>query len=425
MAWTQNLWERYGFSDNPFDTGALSLSNAARLMDAYVARGDPSNAASVLTNFLRNPGGGRIVVEGEPGVGKTTFVNFHRHQWGKKLLSPATEISVQENWTERDFLLSLLNSLSSRLRLDMGSKEFARDALLQEVTAITGVRVEQGGGFSANVTVIGTGGGFGKTSSSSVKVGELTNGRLREYLSRLIARVREKRGFSGVIFHLDNLELLARDGDGNLRRFFEAIRDTLQEPSVYFIFVGYKGMFQQVIVPSARVRSIFFDTPVYLEPLDLPQVREVIEKRYRLLAVPNKEWIKPVEDEVIDHLYQTFAGKIRYVMNAITSLITHIPDSYAKPLNLSEATKVLRSIQLSEIKRSLSEAEVGVFLQAVKQGRFTNSSLGGETGKSKQLIQKHLSKLLEFHYVYHAEKKGRSQYYEVEPRFGVLAGNDV
>ena len=83
MAWTQNLWERYGFSDNPFDTGALSLSNAAKLMDTYVARSGSSNAASVLTNFLRSPGGGRVVVEGEPGVGKTTFVNFHRHQWRK------------------------------------------------------------------------------------------------------------------------------------------------------------------------------------------------------------------------------------------------------------------------------------------------------------------------------------------------------
>jgi Cdc6-like AAA superfamily ATPase len=224
MAWTQNLWERYGFSDNPFDTGALSLSNAAKLMDTYVARSGSSNAASVLTNFLRSPGGGRVVVEGEPGVGKTTFVNFHRHQWRKELLSPATEISVQENWTERDFLLSLLNSLLSRLRLDMGSKEFKSDVLLQEVTAITGVRVEQTSGFSANVTVIGTGGGFGKTSSSSVKVGELTNGRLREYLSSMVARAREKRGCSGVIFHLENLELLVRDGDGSLRRFFEAIR---------------------------------------------------------------------------------------------------------------------------------------------------------------------------------------------------------
>ena len=120
---TQNLWERYGFSANPFDTKALSLSDGALLSvsDAYVSRGKGSEAASVLTNFFRNPGGGRIVVEGEPGVGKTTFVNYHRHQWeteaADKLLTPATEISLQEHWGERDFLLNLLSALSGTLKL--------------------------------------------------------------------------------------------------------------------------------------------------------------------------------------------------------------------------------------------------------------------------------------------------------------------
>src|SRR5260221_7083676 len=122
---SQNLWERYGFTDNPYDTKALSISKAATLsvQQAYVERDAPSIASQVLTNFLRSPGGGRIVVEGDPGVGKTTFVNYHRQRWEtaakQKLLSPATEISVREGWTERDFLLNLIASLSARLRLDL------------------------------------------------------------------------------------------------------------------------------------------------------------------------------------------------------------------------------------------------------------------------------------------------------------------
>lgn len=37
---TQNLWERYGFRDNPFDTRALSLSPGSLLSvaDAFVGR---------------------------------------------------------------------------------------------------------------------------------------------------------------------------------------------------------------------------------------------------------------------------------------------------------------------------------------------------------------------------------------------------
>lgn len=203
--------ERYGFTDNPYDTKALSLSKAAPLsvQDAYVERDISSSASRLLMNFLRNPGGGRMVVEGEPGVGKTTFVNYHRQLWESskdhRLLSPLTEISVREEWGERDFLLSLLASLSARLRLEMGEKAFDKNKILRKITAITGVHVEKGHGFSGSISVIGTGGGFGRTSNSSVKVGEVTNDQLRELLSGLIALI-QTRGFSGVVFHLDNLE---------------------------------------------------------------------------------------------------------------------------------------------------------------------------------------------------------------------------
>lgn len=82
MELTQNLWERYGFTGNPYDTRALSLSSAAPLsvQDAYVERETPATASAVLTNFLKSSGGGRIVVEGAPGVGKTTFVNYQDRQ---------------------------------------------------------------------------------------------------------------------------------------------------------------------------------------------------------------------------------------------------------------------------------------------------------------------------------------------------------
>jgi len=425
MELTQNLWERYGFTDNPYDTKALSLSEGAPLsvQEAYVPRAMSATTADLLTNFLRNPGGGRIVVEGDPGVGKTTFVNFHRQRWEvaakHKLISPAGEISVREGWNERDLLLSLLASLSARLRLDLGEREFVKNKLLSEITAIVGVRAEDAGGLSGQLTLFGFGGGLGHTRSKSVKVGEVTNEHLRDCLRGLVALVK-KRGLAGVIFHLDNLELLGRRDVEPLQRFFDAVRDLLQEPGVYFIFVGNTGMFQQVVVPLPRVRSIFFDTPIHLEPLSLGEVKAVMEKRYQLLSAPKKEWIKPVSDEVVKSLYQTFNGRIRYVMNAITSLISHLPDSYAQPLTLNEATAMLRGIALSEVKRLLHRGEESVFLHAAAAGRFTNSELGMQAEKSKQLIQKYLKNWLALNLVSLAEKSGRNQFYEVEPRFAVL-----
>ena len=424
---SQNLWERWGFTGDPFDTNPLPINYGSGLsvVTAYIARGGVLDPGSVMRNFFKNPGGGRIVVEGEPGVGKTTFVNYHRYEWEFQakppLLSPVSHISVQKDWEEEDFLLSLLSSLSARIRLEMKEKQATKDPLLKEVSAITGVQLEEDGELSLSLTIAGTGAGVNQPRKSAVKVGKMTAIDLRSYLSRLVTKVRQKLGYAGVIFHLDNLELLKQKDETRLRQFFEDIRDTTQEPHVYFIFVGYKGMYQEVIVPAPRVRSIFFDKPLNIEPLSVKQVHEIIAKRYELLAGPRKRWIKPVEDAVIDHYYETFEGKIRYVMNAVTSLVSHLPDSYAETLTMDKAGELLRAIQMSEISARLSKVEIEVFLAAVGLRRFTPTALGKATGKSKQLIQKYLKTLLECRYLTHAEKVGRSQYYEVEPRFQILA----
>ena len=96
MELTQNVWERYGFRGNPFDTGALSASAAALLpiAQAIVGREMDSPESRMLLGVVRSAGGGRVVVEGEVGVGKTTFVNYHRYLWeseaADKLLTPAS-----------------------------------------------------------------------------------------------------------------------------------------------------------------------------------------------------------------------------------------------------------------------------------------------------------------------------------------------
>jgi hypothetical protein len=301
----------------------------------------------------------------------------------------------------------------------MGEKVFEKNRVLKKITAITGVHVEKGLGFSGSISIIGTGVGIGRSSNATVKVGEITNDQLRELLTALIAMIRE-RAFSGVVFHLDNLELLTRRGPQKLQDFFEQVRDVLQEPGAYFIFVGHEGMFQQVIVPLPRVRSIFFDTPVHLEPLPRTAVRKVMEKRYRLLSVPGTQWIAPVEDDVVLFLYKIFEGKIRYVMNAITSLISHLPDSFAQPLALEQAKAGLREIVYGELRHILHGKELEAFLEAVRQGRFTNSSIAESLGKSKQMIQKYLRNWMELCLVAQMEKEGRNRFYEVDPRFLVL-----
>jgi len=426
---TQNLWERFGFRDNPYDTRALSLSpeSALSVAEAFVGRGEKSNEWRLLTNFLRNPGGGCAVVEGDVGVGKTTFVNFHRYLWENeaetKLLTPASEISVQRDWGVREFLLSVVGALAGRLALKMGQSAATKDELLTEVSALTGVLVRESLNLSGGISVLGSGATGGKSKSTIVHRGEVSVPALKQYLDRLLARVRKAR-FAGSILHLNNLELLARDDPRRLARFFDETRDSLQTPHVYFIFVGYTGMFQEIIVPVERVRSVFFGHPIHLPPLSKQDVHSAIKLRYKLLALKKNKWIAPVDDELIDHLYNVFAGKIRFIMDAITTLVTSLPEGVTSTLSADDAREMLQQLAWERIHSLLTDSEQGVLAAAVEQGRFTNSSLVKATGKSKQNVAKYVKRLVELNFAYQAEKRGRSVFYETSPELALLRRNE-
>ncbi len=427
---TQNLWERFGFQDNPYDTRALSLSPESPLSvaEAFVGRGEKSSEWQLLMNFLRNPGGGCAVVEGDVGVGKTTFVNLHRYLWENeaqtKLLTPASEISVQRDWGVREFLLSVVGALAGRLALKMGQAAATKDELLTEVSALTGVLVRESVGLSGGISVLGSGATGGKNKSTTVHRGEVSVPALKQYLDRLLARVRKAR-FAGAILHLNNLELLARDDPQQLIRFFDETRDSLQTKHVYFIFVGYTGMFQEIIVPLERVRSVFFGHPIHLPPLSNQDVHRAIKLRYKLLALKKNKWIAPVDDELVDHLYDVFAGKIRFIMDSITTLVTRLPEGVTSTLSADGAREMLQRLAWERIRSVLTDAEQGVLEIAVEQGRFTNSSLVKATGKSKQNVAKYLKRLVDLNFAYLAEKRGRSVYYETSPELALLRKNAV
>jgi len=170
-------------------------------------------------------------------------------------------------------LLSILGALAGRLALKMKPGTIEKDQLLTEIFALTVILIKEVANIGGGVSIVGTGANLSRNRSLTVQIGEITLPKLREYLERLMERV-HKSGFSGAIFHLDTMELLAKRNPSDLQKFFDEIRDYLQQPSMYFVFVGYKGMFQEVIVPLERVRSIFFGQPVHLPPLTCEEVHQ-------------------------------------------------------------------------------------------------------------------------------------------------------
>src|SRR5579872_2440888 len=90
-----------------------------------------------------------------------------------------------------------------------------------------------------------------------------------------------------------------------------------------------------------RVRSVFSGFPVYVPPLSREQMLEAIEKRYHLLAAQPDRFIQPVDQTLLDYLYDLYEGKVRFVMDAVTSIVTNMPYMFSETLDAGAAKSFL------------------------------------------------------------------------------------
>jgi Cdc6-like AAA superfamily ATPase len=419
------IWANYGFLANPFETRPLSLFSQSDLSvnNAYLPRAAAGelNPSEKLDLFLKSEGGGCVLVEGKIGVGKTSLVNHHRNEWRKAiphpLFTPISEISAEKDWTKRQFLVDILSCLARTFITEFDEKTIANSQLLMEVISTTGTLYQSKSGTTYGFSIAGSGVQFGQGKATTIHKGEISNTQLEDYVRRVIAMC-QTDGYRGVLIHLDNIEILLDKDEGACREFFDDIRDILQIENAYFVFVARSGFFQEVISPQERVRSIFYSTPVFVRPFTEDETIAVINKRYEVLAHGDRQFIKPVDDDLIRRLYRIHEGRIRNVLNDIKMLILE----YSSPnrvgtLETSQAVDALR--RLTEEKLNCLTAGQKKFMLGLPAEGFSNQTLVEETGKSKQGVNNMMSALKKYHFIQPVEG-AEDHVYEVAPEFRIL-----
>ncbi|MBM4045034.1 MAG: hypothetical protein FJ279_07965 [Planctomycetes bacterium] len=412
MELSQNIWARYGFRGNPFDTGALSASADALLpiAQAIVGRGMDSPESRLMLDVVRSVGGGRAVVEGDIGVGKTTFVNYHRYLWEAeaqdKLLTPATEISLSSDVSAREFLWNTIGAVIGKMVLLCGEKYVQSRPLLRELFLLNRVFLQRS--FEVQASLFGFGGGLGRTTQVSVP--EPPDVQLYAYLRELVGEVK-RLDYKGIFLHFDNLELVSLRSPERTRELFEELRDALQTPDIYFVFVGQTGFFSEIISPSERVRSVFFGQPVHIPPLTKSQVLEAVHRRYRLLAAHPDRLILPVTDDLLEYLYDLYDGKMRFVMDGVATVITHLPHAVAETLDSAAAKTLLARLVSERLKRELTRREWDVLRETVRLGTFNNAAIARALHVKPPNVTKYLNALLDRHFIYPHHRTGRQVFY--------------
>ena len=78
MQQLDEFWKHYGFEQNPFATEPLSDYSSLRVEDLYVCREGLEDAIDFTSH---------AIIEGEEGVGRTTFVHRQHYLFHQKKLN--------------------------------------------------------------------------------------------------------------------------------------------------------------------------------------------------------------------------------------------------------------------------------------------------------------------------------------------------
>ena len=178
---------------------------------------------------------------------------------------------------------------------------------------------------------------------------------------RDLLRYALSQGAQGIVLHLSNLENLSEADASRAADLLRGIRDqALLHDGLHLIVVGTTDAVRTVVQSHTQIRSVFSD-PLVLEPLELGDVEQLLANRYAALQLdPARPWRSPVEDVVVNRLYELFRGDLRGLLKALEDGITALlgltsAGADVAPVGLEDLLLTLRQRNQKELQQQLGE----------------------------------------------------------------------
>lgn len=349
-------WRQFGLRDNPYDTAPLVEGGSLPIEKAFVAR---DKEKDFLNDLFLSENKLCLTICGDVGVGKTSLANFHKFIWKhekpKLLFSSRREIEAcDELLTKRTFLIEIIGSVLREIELLQPN--LMKDERLKKLNQI--VDISQSLAISAGASIAGFGASAGGNKALTQPL-DFPVAVLEKYFLVLVDFLQEEsidgKKYSGLIVHVNNFDVVLEENKRAVINFFNEIRDILQTPNVYFMFLGPKNLFKDVVNSQQRVKSVFTQTPLQIKPLSKHEIVKAFDERMEILKSADvSRYIKPVEDRVVFGLYDLFDGDIRLIMAALKDILSQRSAQLGKTLTLDEAKLLLGKARWEKIKTAIN-----------------------------------------------------------------------
>lgn len=377
-----SLWEPYGLRGTPFFQEELRPGDADHPVELFVGREAELNR--VLRRLVSDISS-RTIVQGEPGLGKTSFVNrIKADVVGRGIATYAHPIRIRSGMTASMLVADALRLLL-RVRLARGWKAdeggfWARTARLLE------------GGELYGGSVSGFGVGVGMSRSFTGPQVPLDT--LYEHLGEALERMREvSRG--GVLIHVNNLENLTEEDLDEAAALLRDLRDHLLLPGAHWIFAGAAGV-DAAFRRFAQVDGIF-PAAETLQPLEAREIEQLLELRYKHLKVPRRRLVPPIEPVVAAQLYSLYEGDLRNFLRLLGDAAERgLGLGGAEPLELHDVVRYTAGDYALHLRQRIGDGDFEHLRRLTEEAgaphefRVTDAAriLGMKQSSASQLIER-------------------------------------
>lgn len=366
-----SFWARFGLTRSPFFQEPLEQdAPQADLKRFFVGRDDDrEQILSRLTHDTQT----RVVMVGDPGVGKTTLMNRivadlrqgdpSRAPWLVPELKP---VNLPGAATLQDFCLEVLrhgldmrrHHAQNHASSQSGAKRLATKAA--RVGRATQQAVAPTNEFWERVTRLVDGATLYSPQllGAGVNVQHLAptfgSGQwvplAQEALTRLVAE-----SDADVLISVNNAENMARDVANQAVNVLRDARDLFLVPRVHWLFVGTPDFVDTVVTPIRQVAGVMQE-PYFLRALEPEDVQHLLARRYEQLRQVEVPFVAPVDLDAVVTLARVFAGDLRELLSALESAVLRMMHRGAITVTESELIRLVSSQQRELLKDRMKGA---------------------------------------------------------------------
>lgn len=322
------IWERCGLQRDPYFIQPLTSER----FELFKGQGRVA-AARQLVAHVNAGGSPLLLVEGGPGLGKTSLVNY-----ALAALDQARDfyvcpylLEISASSTRESLAAEVLAAATSTALLAEPDGGWDRDARWREAST-TVSETWRGSGFGGGINFAGFGATLSRTQVlqlARIMPWEAWKALVRNVLQAMLSKRK------GLVLHLNNIDAVSDAHPEKVQQLFDEARELLILPGLQTILGASPDFRKEVIADRQRLLDVI-TTLGPLEQLTPSEFVEAVHARYAGCRIEGAEVVPPVADDALAGLYQDFQGDMRNTFSTARTAVINASLAAPEPGTLSQ-----------------------------------------------------------------------------------------